>query len=186
MSLSDTKLAIANQEANEKLKESEGVYSEAVLTFTTFCSIRDISRDLKKHLTDQCKSAYEGKCAPEGFIEPNSLNIITYSGAELKGSHVKFNVVAKCRVANPVVGMNLRCSVVNITKTAGVRAEMLVSPTPIVVYLARDHHLGRSDFNDLQVGGTINVQVLGVRFELNDKYISVIAELKDSNLVKDI
>ena len=129
---------------------------------------------------------YEGKCAPEGFIEPGSLNLITFSGGELKGANIKFKVVAQCRVANPVVGMSLTCTVVNITKTAGVRAEIPIEPTPIVVYLARDHHLGRSDFNELKIGNSILVKVLGVRFELNDKYISVIAELEDSKIVKDI
>jgi hypothetical protein len=32
-------------------------------------------------------------------------------------------------------------------------------------------------FNDIKVGDIINVRVIGQRFELNDKYVSVIGEL---------
>jgi hypothetical protein len=39
-------------------------------------------------------------------------------------------------------------------------------------------------FNDIKVGDIINVSVIGQRFELNDKYVSVIGKLvKDKEYV---
>jgi hypothetical protein len=44
--------------------------------------------------------------------------------------------------------------------------------------VARDHHQGDKQFNDVAEGTTISVRVIGSRFELNDQYICVIATLE--------
>lgn len=178
--------ALESEEQRVRLQEAAAVYSEAMLSFTMHCSINDMSKDLKSYLTARISREHEGKCAPEGFIEPESCKVVTYSGGQLSGAAVKFEVVAHCRVCNPVVGMTVECVVKNVTKTAGVRAELALDPSPMVIYLARDHHLGRTDFSELKIGDRILASILGVRFELNDKYISVIAELVPDNPVKDI
>jgi hypothetical protein len=46
-----------------------------------------------------------------------------------------------------------------------------------VVFIAKDHHYNVSHFADIQEGDKINVRVVGQRFELNDKYVSIIGEL---------
>jgi hypothetical protein len=69
------------------------------------------------------------------------------------------------------------CVAKNITK-AGIRAESANDvPSPIIVFLAKDHHFNLAQFAEVQEGDKINVRVIGQRFELNDKYISIIAEL---------
>jgi len=50
-------------------------------------------------------------------------------------------------------------------------------PSPVVIFIAKDHHYNINQFNELQVGDNINIRVIGQRFELNDKYVSVIGEL---------
>ena len=50
-------------------------------------------------------------------------------------------------------------------------------PSPVIVFIAKDHHYNIQKFNEIQVGDIINVRVIGQRFELNDKYVSVIGEL---------
>ena len=73
--------------------------------------------------------------------------------------------------------MIISCVAKNITK-AGIRAESSTDvPSPIVVFLAKDHHFSINYFSDVQEGDKINVRVIGQRFELNDKYISIIGEL---------
>ena len=73
--------------------------------------------------------------------------------------------------------MIFNCVAKNITK-AGIRAESSVeNPTPIVVFVAKDHHYNDEYFSDVKEGDVIQVRVIGQRFELNDKYISIIGEL---------
>jgi hypothetical protein len=50
-------------------------------------------------------------------------------------------------------------------------------PSPVVVFIAKDHHYNSAMFNEVKDGDKINVKVIGQRFELNDKYISIIGEL---------
>ena len=73
--------------------------------------------------------------------------------------------------------MLISCVAKNITK-AGIRAESDTDvPSPVVIFIAKDHHYSVSYFNEIQEGDKINIRVIGQRYELNDKYISIIGEL---------
>ena len=73
--------------------------------------------------------------------------------------------------------MIIPCVVKNITK-AGIRAESAGEvPSPVVLFIAKDHHYNVPHFTDIQEGDKISVRVIGQRFELNDKYVSIIGEL---------
>jgi S-methylmethionine-dependent homocysteine/selenocysteine methylase len=119
----------------------------------------------------------EGKCLVEGFVKPKSTKIITHSSGVIQSSNVVFEIVLECEVCFPVEGMLINCVAKNITK-AGIRAESAdEEPSPIVVFIARDHHYSSTQFSNVHEGDKINVRVIGQRFELNDKYVSIIAEL---------
>ena len=60
---------------------------------------------------------------------------------------------------------------------AGIRAETNEPVSPMVIFIARDHHHNLKDFSNLKENDIINIRVIGTRFELNDKYIAVIATL---------
>ena len=73
--------------------------------------------------------------------------------------------------------MLINCVAKNITK-AGIRAESDTDvPSPIVVFIAKDHHYSAPHFAEVKEGDKLTVRVIGQRFELNDKYISIIGEL---------
>ena len=79
--------------------------------------------------------------------------------------------------------MKFKVLVKNITK-AGVRCETKENPSPVVVFIARDHHYKNKEFAQLNVDDEVTIRVIGTRFELNDPYISVIAELVQSKKFK--
>ena len=72
----------------------------------------------------------------------------------------------------------------NITESAGIKAETEDEPSPVVIYVARDHHFNNSNFAKVKPGDKIKVRVIGQRYELNDPYISVIAELMEERSAK--
>ena len=49
--------------------------------------------------------------------------------------------------------------------------------SPYLIFIARDHHYSNEDFAVLKENDLINIKVLGKRYEIHDKYISIIAEL---------
>ena len=54
------------------------------------------------------------------------------------------------------------------------------------VFVARDHHYKSTYFNSIKEGEKIRIRVIGQRYELNDKYISIIAELVEPKQVKTL
>ena len=73
--------------------------------------------------------------------------------------------------------MLFNCVAKNITK-AGIRAESVEDkPTPFVLFIARDHFYESEYFNSIEENEKFTAKVIAQRFELNDKYISIIAEL---------
>ena len=172
--------AVSKQTQQKKRKETrfQSVYSRCLLTRKTVLPITTIGKNLKENIEESIKANFEGKCVVEGYIKPNSSKIISYSsGIIQRGNNILFDVVFECDVCFPIEGMLITCVAKNITK-AGIRAESDTEvPSPIVVFVAKDHHYSVSYFAEIKEGDKINVRVIGQRFELNDKYISIIGEL---------
>ena len=117
----------------------------------------------------------EGICIKEGYIKPNSINLMSYSCGELYSNNVQFQVIYECLLTNPVESMELNCIVRSITKI-GIRAELNDDYNPFLIFIARDHHYNNEYFNTIKQNDIINVKVIGQRYELFDKYISIIGE----------
>ena len=164
----------------KKRKETkiQTVYSRCLITRKTILPITVIGKNLKENIEENIKASFEGKCVVEGYIKPNSSKIISYSsGIIQRGHNVLFDVVFECDICFPVEGMLITCIAKNITK-AGIRAESDTNvPSPIVVFVAKDHHYSVPHFAEVKEGDKITIRVIGQRFELNDKYISIIGEL---------
>jgi DNA-directed RNA polymerase subunit E'/Rpb7 len=154
------------------------VYSRCLITRKIVLPITSIGKNLQEVVEENIKANFEGKCVVEGYIKPNSCKIITYSSGTIeRGNNILFEVVFECDVCFPVEGMIIQCVAKNITK-AGIRAESANDvPSPVVVFIAKDHHFNVAHFAEIKEGDKINVRVIGQRFELNDKYISIIGEL---------
>lgn len=153
------------------------LYSKMLITRKVPLSITNIGSNTQKTITKAVIRQLEGKCAVEGFVRPDSIVIQDYSSGELQGANVMFDAVIECDVCCPVEGMEINCIAKNITK-AGIRAEIDESPSPVVIFLARDHH-SSAYFSNVKVNEKINVRVIGQCFELNDKYVSIIAEIME-------
>jgi hypothetical protein len=157
----------------------ESIYTRCLITRSICVPIYNVGSNLEKVLEEYISHLYEGKCIVEGFIKPGSTKIITFSSGLIQSMNVVFEVVFECEACFPVEGTNIYCVAKNITK-AGIRAESSTDiPSPFVVFIARDHHFNMSRFSSIKEGDKFVAKVIGQRFELNDKQISIIAELKD-------
>ena len=174
-------MAASNSRIDNKTNGS--VYVRSILTKDIMLSYQHIGSNLKKTLEKKLSYDIEGKCDVDGFIKPNSCKIMTFSSGMIKGNNIKITVVFECLVCSPVEGMTIPCVIKNITK-AGVKAEYEDNPSPVTVFLTRDHHYNNKNFAKLVEGARINVKVIGQRFELNDTYISVIGTLSEAETLK--
>lgn len=154
------------------------IYSKSLITRNIILSISQIGKNIRQTIEKAIASNFEGKCIVEGFVRPNTSQIISYSSGLIeRGTNISFEVVFECEICFPVEGMLITCLAKNITK-AGIRCESFdEKPSPIVVFIARDHHYNNNYFSSIQEDDKISIRVIGQRFELNDKFISIIGEL---------
>ena len=173
-------------QGNKLLKKREvkhnTIYSRSIITRSVVIPITNIAKNIKDILEKHIIANYEGKCVVEGYIKPGSVKIITYSSGRVEGINIRFEIVFESYICSPVEGMLISCVAKNITK-AGIRGESAEeTPSPIVVFVTRDHHYMNKKFNAIAEGDKFIARIIGQRFELNDKYVSIIAELVSSEL----
>ena len=158
-------------------------------------SIENISLDmveLKKNtnintfLVEKLKAKLEGKCNVRGLIQKGSLEILTRSSGIMHPTHFKgdfhFQVRIAYNVCNPKEGSILRCYIYNINKAGllgGITTDM--NSSPLMILIPRHHHVDIDQFHSIKIGDTVEVEVIGKKFELVDTQIRIIAILKESN-----
>ena len=162
-----------------------GVYIPSILTTKVVLHITEIGKNIKQNLENKIIQKISNKCIPEGYVKPQSIKIQSYSaGLVPMSANITYTVVYECMVCYPVEGMIIKAKVKNITK-AGFRCEVIdeVGNMPIIAFIIREHSVINEYFNSVKEEDIINIKVIGVTFELNDPYISIIGELhEDKNL----
>lgn len=164
---------------SRKKRRDNNLYTQMIINKKVLVSMKNIGSNLKEIMLKLIENDIAGKCIKEGYIKPNSISIISHSNGIQESDYIKFSVVIECLVCNPVEGQNISCKVVNITK-AGIRASVDDENNPLVIFIARDHSYLNKNFSNIKDEQEITVRVIGQRYELNDKNISVIGELVDS------
>lgn len=174
-------LPLYKKQSNPKQK-IYGVYTQSMLTAKIILSINEIGKNTKQNLERMISKTMEGKCINEGYIEPGSAKVMTYSCGTVNGEKIEFQTIFECMVCHPVEGMLIECITKTITK-AGIHAEVIDKNgnIPIIVFIARDHHYKDKSFSDIKENMKIVFRVIGVRFEYNDSYICVIGKLANRN-----
>lgn len=164
-------------------KKTSNLYIPNVITKSVVLTFNQAGGNVKQYMEKKLAAEIEGKCIIEGFVEPGSIKIISYSSGKLQGNNIVFEVVLECNICSPVEGMHIQAIAKNITQ-AGIRAEVEKEPSPVIIYISRDHHYEMEYFNKVKEGDKINTRVIGIRYELNDKYISIMSELKEDKAEK--
>ena len=157
-----------------------GVYNPTVLTQKVYLKITEVGKKVKQNIEREIIHQTVGKCIAEGILKPNSISILNYSSGSIRGDRIEFEVVFECMVCHPVEGMLMKCITKTITK-AGIHAEVVNQDgsVPVTVFVARDHHFTDKKFSKVVEGEQILVNVIGIRFELNDPFICAIAKLTE-------
>ena len=171
-----------NIDKSDKSHNNSHIYIKSLLTQKIVMNYEEVNLELFNNLEYKIKQFNEGKCIKEGYVKNNSVKLLTYSSGELFGNKLLFECVFECLLTNPVESMVIDCLAKTITKV-GVRAELIVDDniSPYVIFIARDHHYNNETFSKIKENDVLQVRIMGQRYELNDKQISIIAELISIN-----
>ena len=159
-------------------KNENLLYTKAILNQKVQLPFIIIGTNIETTIRNTISSKIEGKCIVEGYVKPGSIKIINISSGTLQGRFIVFEVVFECSICCPVEGMQIKCYAKNITQ-AGIRAftNFDEKSSPVIIYVSRDHHSSNEYFNSINEKDAIRIRVIGQRFELNDRQVSIIGEL---------
>lgn len=177
--MADQPEAKITKTTSRKKRRENNLYTPMIISKKVFINMKNIGSNLKEIMLKLIENEIAGKCIKEGYIKPDSISIISHSNGIQESEYIKFDVVIECLVCNPVEGQQLTCIAENITK-AGIRAAVSDDNNPLIIFIARDHNYLNKQFSNIKEKEEIMIRVIGQRFELNDKNISVIAELVEN------
>lgn len=142
---------------------------------------RFLGKNYRDHVTQKLKTTMEGVCTKHGFIKQGSIEVykIAPGNIELVGLNgsVVFEVYYYAEVCNPMIGNVIKAVVTNVNKfgilaeVAGI-LEIIVAKNSVSI----QHDTGIS-LEGIQIGQSIMIEVVGKKYELNDKKISIVGRV---------
>lgn len=132
-----------------------------------------------KILLDKVRHELESKCSKHGFVIKDSIEILARSlgrveNGRFTGAFV-YNVQAKGRVLTPVDGYVVEGTVLKKNKMG----MYVFHRDAFRIMVPRDLHLNRQDYEDVQVGETVKVELKKSRFQMKDPFIVSVGILKN-------
>lgn len=157
--------------------------------FKTFVQLapKELSDDFEECILRKLRKSYEGVCSRYGYIKPGSLRLLQRSAGMLMKPHfngyIRFETVLVGEVCNPTKG-TVVSAVVKAKNNLGLLAESAVDvggePLPILDIIVPKRSAGIAsevDLDTVQVRDTVFVEVMGKRYQLNDRKISIIGRV---------
>ena len=165
---------------------NKSIFTQNILESMVQITPQERNADFEDTILEKLKKKVEGKCDSFGYIKPGSCQILKRSIGRLQQGQwngaCTFKVTYSVEVCNPVEGMIVKCKVKNINKMGIFCVLADIDPSPLNLILAKQHHLQNEKFENVKIHDIISVEVVGIKFNYNDDYISCIGVLSDNNL----
>jgi DNA-directed RNA polymerase subunit E'/Rpb7 len=138
-------------------------------------SPKDMNRALKESidtiLLEHIREKLENRCSAHGFVVPRSCEILSRSAGQIENGRFTGNIVFHCqiqsRVYNPANGTRITGSVLKKNKMG----LYIVYMDAIRILVPRDLHIGNEEFENVQIGDTIEIEIRKSRFQIRDQFI---------------
>ena len=138
-------------------------------------SPKDMNRVAKQSIDsiilDYLRSKLGNKCSQHGFVNPESLKVLSRSMGLIENGRYTGNIVyhvqAEGTVLNPANGTRITGMILKKNKMG----LYIVYKDAIRILIPRDLHIGNEEFEQLEVGDTIEVEIRKSRFQILDQFI---------------
>ena len=119
---------------------STDIYIPTMVSKKVVLPMTAIGRNIRDVLERHLAHAHEGRCNAEGYVRPRSTQLLAHSSGGLSDNgSVVFEVMYEYQACNPVEGMLVACVVQSVSQ-AGLQAHIVPEPSPVVIFVSRDHH----------------------------------------------
>lgn len=168
------------------------IFVTSLLTDKVRLAPNQVNKNYREIITTYTKLKNEGVCTKYGYIKHNSIEIIKISPGTMRlvslNGDIIFHVQFKADICNPAIGTVIPAVITNSNKF-GILAETSVKvmddtgkmlSIPVIETVITKQGVGIAgnvDLETLNIGDSINIEVLGKKFELNDKKICVVGKV---------
>jgi len=153
------------------------------LTPSEFNKVKNSS--IESILEQKAKDLVENKCSEQGFILPGSIKLLSrsmgyFEAARFTGDAVYY-VKLEGRIIYPADGVRVIGEVIKKNKM-GLYIDYLKA---IRIQIPRDLHIGSEEYENVEIGDKVEVEIKRSKFQINDPYIlasGVFIETKTNTL----
>ena len=122
-------------------------------------------------LEKKAKQLIENKCSEQGFVVPGTIKLISrsmgyFEAARFTGD-ANYYLKLEGKIIYPADGIRVICEVIRKNKM-GLYADY---NNAIRIQVPRDLHVGSEEYEEVEVGDTIEVELKRSKFQINDPYI---------------
>ena len=122
-------------------------------------------------LTKKAQQVVENKCSEQGFILPGSVKLISrsmgyFESARFTGDAIYY-LKLEATVIYPIDGIKIIGNVIRKNKM-GIYIDY---KNAIRIQVPRDLHLGNEEYDAVQIGDTVTIELKRSKFAINDTYI---------------
>ena len=154
--------------------EQLAIFEEKVLL--TPSDLRQEITSFDDILLSKMKKSLEGKCSKHGYVIPDSLELLSRSmGSAEKGRFTAdfiYYMKAQGKVYNPPDGLQVEGEIIRKNKMG----LYVIIHDAIRIMVPRDLHIGNEDFDRLEIGDKIRIEIKKSRFQVNDTHIMSIGQ----------
>jgi len=158
------------------------MYVSISLTKSIGLEPNEINNAINETLLRKLKYTVEGKCIKEGYVMPGSVEITSRSAGKSLLSQFNGNFIYYIKytanICNPLEGDIIEAEVTNINKMGIIATGGEGNPPPLNILLAKQHHMDNDRFDKIKIGFSVNVKVIGKRFDSGEGHISIIGLLE--------
>ena len=164
---------------------SDNVYHKMILQSTIKIEPSNMNGNINENLEMTLKNKVEGICIKEGYVKPNSINIISRTTGKMTlaifDGNISYTLNYQALVCNPSEGDEIICTIQDINKSTINAYIEDPARSPLNIFLARQHHIDNQEYLKLKKNDKIKIKIIGKKFEYLDSNILVFG-----NLIKKI
>jgi DNA-directed RNA polymerase subunit E'/Rpb7 len=154
----------------------DNIYFNSLLTKKIHIESRYLDENIDNYIEKYLKNKVEGSCIDEGYVEHDTVKIITKSVGSLLGSRftgdVTYNIAYSANICNPVIGNVIDCKVKFINKVG-----ILGNNGPLTILVPRQIQDENDNINKINENDIIKVEVIAKKFYLNSKEIKIVGKI---------
>jgi flagellar biosynthesis GTPase FlhF len=150
--------------------ESTAFFEKKIsLTPTDFNKVK--TRSIDDILVEKARELMENKCSEQGFVIPGSVKLLSrsmgyFEAARFTGDAIYY-VKLQGKIVYPADGVRVSGEVIRKNKM-GLYVDYHKA---IRIQIPRDLHIGNIEYDSVEIGDIVDVELKRSKFQINDPYI---------------